>query len=70
MPIQSHTLEQTTQANGSTHNVLRMVDQDGKGYMLSFFAPVADVAAIITQRIEAVDAQLAEAEFAQIVGAE
>lgn len=69
MPIQSHTLEQSTQANGSTHNVLRMVDQDGKSYMLSFFAPGPDVAAIITQRIETMDAQLAEAEFEQIVGA-
>ncbi|MHB1098726.1 MAG: hypothetical protein ACYCZR_04150 [Burkholderiales bacterium] len=70
MPIQSHTLEQTTQANGSTHNVLRMVDQDGVAYMLSFFAPSADVSAIVTQKIAAIDVQLAEAEFAQIVGAE
>ena len=70
MPIQSHTLEQTTQANGSTHNVLRMVDQDGKGYMLSFFAPGPEVTAVITQRIEALVVQLAEAEFEQMVGAE
>lgn len=69
MPIQSHTLEQTTQANGSTHNVLRMLDQDGVEYMLSFFAPSADVAGIVAQRIEAMDVQLAEAEFEQIVGA-
>lgn len=69
MPIQSHTLEQTTQANGSTHNVLRMFDQDGVAYMLSFFAPGTDVTAIVIQRIAAMDAQLAEAEFEQIVGA-
>ena len=70
MPIQSHTLEQTTQANGSTHNVLRMVDQDGVGYMVSFFTPGSDVAVLITHRIEALDVQLAESEFEQMVGAE
>lgn len=71
MPIQSHTLEQTTQANGSTHSVLRMFDQDGKQYMASFFAPAAaDVNAIVTAKITATDAALADAEFGQIVGAE
>lgn len=69
MPIQSHTLEQTTQANGSTHNVLRMVDQDGVAYMLSFFASDADVAAIVSHKIAEQDVQLAEAEFVQIVEA-
>lgn len=68
MPIQSHTLEQTTQANGSTHNVLRMVDQDGKGYSVSFFAPAVDVSAHVDRHITVLDIALAETEFEQIVG--
>lgn len=60
-----------SQADGSTHNVLRMVDQDGNGYMVSFFAPVEfDVNARVTGLLAQQDAQLAEAEFEQIVGAE
>ena len=70
MPIQTHTLETTQQANGSTHNVLRMYDQDGVGYMVSFFAPSADVAALVTEKIAMTNTQLAESEFEQIVGAE
>jgi hypothetical protein len=69
MPIVSHVLEQSTQANGGTHNVLRMYDGDGKEYMISFFAAVGvDVNAIITSRKAAMDEQLAQSEFEQIVG--
>ena len=71
MPIQSHTLEQTTQANGATHNVLRMVDQDGKSYMASFYAAAGiDPQTLVSAHITRLDAHLAEQEFVQIVGAE
>lgn len=68
MPIQSHTLEQTAQANGSTHNVLRMFDQDGKELTASFWAQPAEVAGIVSAQIAIADSNLAEQEFAQIVG--
>lgn len=69
MPIVSHVLEQSTQANGGTHNVLRMYDGDGREYMISFFAAVGvDVDTIITNRKAAMDEQLAQAEFEQMIG--
>ena len=69
MPIVSHVLEQSTQANGGTHNVVRMYDGDGKEYMISFFAAVGvDVDTIISNRKAAMDEQLAQSEFEQIVG--
>lgn len=71
MPITNHTIESSVQANGGTHNVLRMFDQDGQQYMVSFFLPAGvDVAPVVSNRIVQVDAQLAAAEFEAIVGAE
>ena len=71
MPIVSHRLEQTTQSNGATHNVLRMYDQDAREYMISFFAPADfDVGALVQNRIAEQDVQLAEMEFEQLIGAE
>lgn len=70
MPIVSHTLEQTTQANGSTHNVVRLYDQDAREYMQSFFAPAGfDVQGRINMMIAEMDEQLAQAEFEALVGA-
>ena len=69
MPIVSHTKAETTQADGSKHVVVRYYDQDGKEYMISFFAAVGvDIDTIINNRIAAMDEQLAQAEFDQIVG--
>jgi hypothetical protein len=70
MPIQSHTLEQTTQANGSTHNVLRMFDQDGIESIASFYAAPDAVSAIVQNLVSLADSSLAEQEFNEIVGAE
>ena len=69
MPIVSHITELSTQDNGSRHVVVRYYDQDGKEYMISFFAASGvDVDTIINNRIAAMDEQLAQAEFEQIVG--
>jgi len=69
MPIVSHIKETSTQADGSQHVVVRYYDQDGKEYMISFFAAVGvDVDTIINGRIADMDEHLAQAEFEQIVG--
>ena len=71
MPIVTHTLEQTTQANGSTHNVVRLYDQDGQEYMTSFFAPSGfDVNTKIQNMYADMDEQLKIREFEALVGAE
>ena len=69
MPIVSHTHEFSTQANGSTSNVVRMYDQDGAEYLVTFPAPAGfDIAAKITTMIGDLNQQLADAEFERIVG--
>lgn len=69
MPIVSHTLHTSTQADGSTQNVLRMYDQDAREYMVSFPAPAGfDLVARVALAIVDMDEQLAQAEFEQIVG--
>ena len=71
MPIVSHNLEQTTQANGGTHNVLRMYDGDAREYMVSWYAPAGfDNAAKISATIAGMDEQLKQTEFEALVGAE
>jgi hypothetical protein len=70
MPIVSHILEQTVQANGSTHNVVRLYDQEAREYMSSFFAPAGfDVSAKISTMITEMDEQLKQTEFESLVGA-
>lgn len=71
MPIQSHTLEQTTQSNGGTQNIVRLFDQDAREYMQSFYAPAGfDVEGRINMMIAEMDEQLAQQEFEALVGAE
>jgi hypothetical protein len=71
MPIVSHTLQTSVQANGSTQNILRLYDQDGREYMLAFPAPAGfDLAARVQTAIAEMDVQLAEQEFEQLVGQE
>lgn len=70
MPIVTHTLQTSTQADGSTQNTLRMYDQDAREYMISFPAPAGfDLQARVNLAIIEMDEQLAQSEFAQIVGA-
>jgi len=70
MPIASHLKEESVQANGGKHVVLRLYDQDGREYMISFFAAAGvDVDTIVTSRIAEMDEQLAIQEFEALVGA-
>lgn len=71
MPITLHTLEYTTQANGGTHNIIRMFDQDASEYMQSFFAPAGfDVQGRINTMIAEMNEQLAQSEFEALIGSE
>jgi hypothetical protein len=70
MPIVSHILEQTVAADGSTHNVVRLYDQDAREYMSSFHAPPGfDVATKISTMTTEMDEQLKQTEFESLVGA-
>ena len=69
MPIVSHTLVSSPQADGSTSNVVRMYDQDALEYMQTFYAPAGfDLAAMIDNMIAALNLQLAEQEARTLVG--
>lgn len=69
MPIVSHTLVSTPQADGSTSNVVRMYDQDAREYMQTFFAPAGfDVVGKVETMKAELDVQLAEAEFQALLG--
>lgn len=69
MPIVSHIHESSTQADGSTSNVVRMYDQDAREYMQTFHAPDGfNVEAKIDLMIAGLDVQLAEQEFQTLVG--
>jgi hypothetical protein len=69
MPIVSHTLAATNQADGSSSNVLRMYDQDGTEYTQTFFAPAGfNVQTKIDNTIAGLNEHLAEQEFQALVG--
>ena len=69
MPIVQHTISATTQADGSSNNVLRMYDQDATEYMVSFNAPAGfNVQAKIDNTIAGLNEQLAESEFQALLG--
>ena len=69
MPIVQHSLTASTQADGSTSNVLRMYDQDGTERMSVGLLPAGfDTAGFIQGRIAEADVQLAEDEFRVTVG--
>ena len=69
MPIVSSTHTFTTQADGSTSNVVRMFDQDGKDYVQVFYAPEGfNVQSKIDLMIVGLNEQLAEQEFQALVG--
>jgi len=71
MPIVSHLTESSQQANGGHNVTARYYDQDGKEYMLSFYAAAGlDVEGMVTARIPDLDEQLAQQEFEALVGAE
>lgn len=70
MPITNHTLQTSTNTDGSTQNILRMYDQDAREYMQAFPAPAGfDLTARVNLAIAEMDEQLATSEFEQIVGA-
>jgi hypothetical protein len=69
MPILTHVHEASTQADGSSSNVLRLYDQDGHEYTQVFFSPAgANVQSKIDSAIVKMDEQLKQSEFEQIVG--
>lgn len=70
MPIVSHSLEQTTQVDGSTQNILRMYDGEAREYTIGFHAPAGfDVATKVSLSIAEMNIQLAETEFETLIGA-
>lgn len=69
MPIVSSTFEFTTQANGSKNVVENHYDQDGTPYLYQWNAPAEiDIQTVVNNRAIELSEQLAQAEFAQIVG--
>ena len=69
MPIVTHTHEFTTQPDGSTSNVVRLFDQDGREYLQTFFAPAGfNVQTKIDNMIVELDEQLKQTEFDTLVG--
>lgn len=69
MPIVSHTLEQSTQADGRISYTLRMYDQDGTERLSAGLLPAGfDTEAFLALRIVEADEQLAEEEFRVLVG--
>lgn len=70
MPIVSHTLDDSVQADGTHTVVVHLVDQDGVQHIQSFHAPAgADIAAQALAVRAAFDDYLAAAEFATLTGA-
>lgn len=68
MPIVSHVLEQTVQENGSTHNVVRLYDQDAEEYSSSFSAPEGfDIQTKIDNLILEMNLQLQITEFEALI---
>ncbi len=69
MPIVSHIHEFTTQPNGSTSNLVKLYDQDGREYLQTFFAPPGfDTQTKINNMIVELDEQLRQTEFETLVG--
>jgi len=69
MPIVTHTISSTANADGSTNNVLRLYDQDGTEYTQTFWAPAGfNLQTKIDYAITAMNETLAEREFNALVG--
>lgn len=69
MPIVTHNLEQSAQADGRISYVLRMYDQDGTERMQAGLLPAGfDMTAFVNSRIAEADVQLAEDEFRTLLG--
>jgi len=69
MPIVTHTLQTSMQADGSSNNILRMYDQDGIEYMQGFHAPAGfNLDTKVTIARAELDEQLATAEFNALIG--
>jgi hypothetical protein len=69
MPIVTHTLQTSTQADGRVHYILRMYDQDGTERLQTGLVPAGfDLTAMVNMRIVEADEQLAQDEFNALVG--
>lgn len=63
-------VEESPQADGSKHVVLRLYDQDGIEYMVPYFESVgADRTAMIAQRVAEQNERLAISEFETLIEA-
>ena len=68
MPIVSHILKTTQQANGQISYELRMSDQDGTVYLrASIVDPGVNIDTLVAQKIAEHNEILAAEEFEQIV---
>lgn len=69
MPIVSSTFTvEHAQTDGRQYVIEQHIDTQGKTYRVSYLAPVGtDYAARLTQTAAALEAQLAEQEFAEVV---
>jgi hypothetical protein len=71
MPIVSHTLDQQTQTDGGTYNIVRLYDQDATEYLQTFRAPAGfDVAGRVQGMYADLNEQLKAREFETIFGAD
>ena len=69
MPIVSHIVDASLQANGSSNVTVRMYDQDATEYQQGFNAPVGfNIPGKVSNMILELDIQLAENEFQALVG--
>ena len=69
MPIVTHSIESSTQANGGANNTLRMYDQDGIEYTQTFYTPPDfNITAKVQNTILQLDEQLAVNEFQALIG--
>ncbi len=69
MPVVTNTLQSSTNADGSTNNVLRLYDQDGKEYTQTFWAPPGfNLQTKVDVVIVELNEHLATAEFETLIG--
>ncbi len=69
MPIVQQKVEQTVQADGGLNIVVHLYDQDARDYVTQFRVPPNfDVEGLVARMTAEMNAQLADAEFQQLIG--
>lgn len=70
MPVTNSTTQISETGNGNRYVVERHYDQDGRevGFLTWNAGPTVDIPAIVAARVVAIDEQLAQTEFEQIIG--